>query len=65
MRHIRQCVRCGAGISGAKQYCGPCADVARTEAKAKQNQKRPAAAPLPEGAIRYVGTRHGMMVVRQ
>jgi len=65
MRHIRPCARCGAGVSGTKQYCAPCADTARIEAKARQNQKRPAAPPLPEGAIRYVGTRNGMMVVRR
>jgi hypothetical protein len=62
MRHIHHCLRCGAGISGAKKYCSPCADVRKVEVKKKYNAKRPRP-PEVEG-IRYVGTRRGMLPVR-
>ena len=61
-QRIRPCVRCGVGVSGIRRYCAPCADIARIEAKAKQNHKRPKATPLPAGAVRYVGTKNGMML---
>lgn len=62
MKRIRPCVRCGAGVSGAKRYCLPCADVVRIERKARQNAKRTKTPPV--AGVRYVGTKVGMMKVR-
>lgn len=63
MRHIKPCARCGAGISGSKRYCAPCIDIRRIEGKNEQNVKR-AKQRAAEG-VRYVGTKRGMLKVRQ
>jgi predicted amidophosphoribosyltransferase len=61
---IRACARCGAGVSGSRRYCAPCADERRIEAKQKQNRKRQHLVPDAD-AVRYVGTKRGMLKVRR
>jgi hypothetical protein len=61
---MRECARCGAGVDRHRTYCAPCADVRRIEAKQKQNAKRAKARDNERDAVRYVGTKRGMLKVR-